>query len=53
MLIVASFQKSLIVEQFQGNYLKSLSSNENKNELEHIMKIKHEVMLFTLDTQST
>ena len=27
MLIMASFKKSLIVEQFQGNYLKTLSLN--------------------------
>ena len=33
--------------------LKSLSSNENKNELEYIIRIKHEVMLFTLETQSS
>ena len=29
MLIMPSFKKSLIVEQFQGNYLKSLSSDES------------------------
>ena len=33
---------------------KSSSSNENKNELEYIIRIKHEVMLlFTLETQSS
>ena len=32
----------------------SLSSNENKqNELEYMMKINHEVMLCTLETQSS
>jgi len=39
MLITPSFKKSLIVEQFQGNYLKTASSRMSR--LGQINRVKH------------
>ena len=49
---ITETSSELTITKEKRHFAEKLSSNENSNELEYEMKIKHEVMLFTLETQS-
>ena len=50
MFIMPSFRKSVIVEQFQGNYLKQALNSEGKNSFEPFSKEFKGVLLYSIKT---